>query len=178
MTTLEETQKGHRKKVPFACSITYKNEQFMIDTNLPISRLQNNLLLIYFEKRFQWLQQKLSQSKEPRTGQLNYLNFVRTRLEIPWLWKRRVTFSLTCVSSIYPVLDRKSISPNYARRNIQILQRRFWLLNSAYPSSGQSWSPSCQALPWSHRNGALTASHSLSRMVTSEECLRHHGAGE
>lgn len=121
MTTLEETQKGHRKKVPFAGSTTYKNEQFMIDTNLPISRLQNNLLLIYFEKTFSLTTTKPFSTTRTKTGQLNYLNFVRTRLEIPWLWKRRVTFSLTCVSSIYPVLDRKSISPNYARRNIQII---------------------------------------------------------
>ena len=79
MTTLEETQKGHRKKVPFACSITYKNEQFMIDTNLPISRLQNNLLLIYFQKTFSLTTTKPFSTTRTKNGTIKLSKFCKNQ---------------------------------------------------------------------------------------------------
>ena len=78
---------------------------------------RKKLLLIYFEKHIYWLQQNVPNHNN---GKIKFSKFYKNFKNSLTLEKKS---DLTFGNSFYSVLDRKSISPSYTRRNIPIYSK-------------------------------------------------------
>lgn len=90
---LKKRKKVIGKKCHVQAALHIKMNMFMIDTNLPIqARLQNNLLLIYFEKTFSLTTIKPFSTKRTKNGTIKLSKFCKNQTRNSLTLKKKSDF--------------------------------------------------------------------------------------